>query len=209
MILNVILALEFVCVGAGLINFNALIPRSLRLIVIYLGLSLLFELLLIPLPDKTGIWIRSQYDLMFPLEFALYINLFQPKLIRLFWSASVCLAGFGVYQLVWHMNDQDSATNLFLVMSLLMLPVLLLYFWSLISRSDVVVLYKEPLFWIAVSLLFFYSGNIIVTGFYFKLNTQDKKLSHLLFYINYTLTIVRYSVFTVAFGMAGRRHDER
>ncbi|MEZ0539729.1 hypothetical protein [Fibrella arboris] len=204
-----IIALEVICVGVGVFYYTNLSPSSLRPLLIYLCLALLIDGLLEVVPDPTGIWTRGQYDLMLPAEFAIYINLFKPKPPRIFRSVAIGLFGLGLYQLTVHLQDRASSTNLYLVMCLLLLPVILLYLWSLATSDKLLTISREPLFWIAISLLFSCTGSAIVTGFYFLLSDRFKAAGKNLFYINYVLTAIRYCMFTVAFTVAGRTGDGR
>lgn len=202
-----ILLLEAVCVGVGLFYAARFKQTALKLTVAYFCVVFCIDAVLTFRPDLSGLWTRRQYILMLPIEFSVYVALLKPVPLRLFKWAAGGLFAYSFYQLAANTSANDSATRVYQLMCLLMLVVVLIYFRALLLSQEVVILRRDPLFWIATSLLLFYAGNVIITGFYFLLESRLGERAHKLFYINYALTIIRQLAFIVAFVMAGRYTD--
>ncbi|GAA4412974.1 hypothetical protein GCM10023187_40730 [Nibrella viscosa] len=152
---------------------------------------------------------------MIPLEYAIYVKLYREAGTNLFIKKKfftfsiVVLALFGVYQLVFNLNQRTAATDVFTAMGVLTLGVVLLYFWDILRSDQIIILGKDPLFWIATALLFFYTGNLFATGFYHILYSRSPDLAKKLYYLNYILNILRYIMYSIAFAIAARNQDER
>lgn len=73
------------------------------------------------------------------------------------------------------------------------------YFFELFKRKDIVVLTREPAFWIVTGLLFYYSCTFpLMSSANFVLNTSELVLNSLQSLI-LLMNVLLYSLFTIAF----------
>jgi hypothetical protein len=166
--------------------FYKKVPNGLLVPIIYCSL------------EPFGIWI---YAYIFLLGSQPHL-----KLRRIIWlGVFIVFLIFVVYQLIFQLENQASANISFIIRSILTLGIVLFYFWELIRSERIVVLSREPLFWIATSSLFYFSGNIIVTGFYHQLYAYSKELAGVLYKLNYILETVLYLLCILAFVLSARR----
>lgn len=200
----------------GIIYYRKMIPTKLRLWVWFMGLGVLVDYILLNITDENGkpyqSLVRTLYGILRPIELLVIFYIYKDKInskylitfLKVICGISIVYAA---YKLFYDVNDYSS-TSIFILCGISEIIIILLYFWSLLSSKEIITLHKEPLFWIATSLLFFYSGNIISTGFYHQINLYSKSLSQSLYKLNYILNIVQSLVFGYAFYISTLKKGE-
>lgn len=200
----------------GIIYYKKMIPTKLRLWVWFMGLGVLIDYILLTYTDGNGKpyqqLVRTLYGILRPIEllviFYFYKNKIKDKYLITFLKVICGVSIFyATYKLFYDINDYSS-TSIFIYCGISEVIIILLYFWSLLRSREIIMLQKEPLFWIATSLLFFYSGNIISTGFYHQINLYSKNLSQSLYKLNYILNIMQSLTFSYAFYMSTLKKRE-
>lgn len=119
---------------------------------------------------------------------------------------SYCI--YSVYLFTMRLIDKSSAGDSFLILSILLIILMLNYFWKLISSKEVIFLKKEPLFWIATGTLFYYTGNIVATGFFHRLYNSSKELAKVLYKLNHVLAIALYILCSIAFILSTKTNSK-
>jgi hypothetical protein len=211
---NTVSTALYISVIAGFVCYPRMKPVYLRAFVWWLFLYAIGDLtlylffkkvpngLLVPIVycslEPFGVWIYA------------YVLLFgsQPhfKLRSISWSVIfIIFLIFAAYQLIFQLENQESANASFLIKSILTLGIVLFYFWELIRSDRIVVLSREPIFWIATPSLFYFAGNIIATGFYHQIYAYSKELAGVLYRLNYILETVLYLLCILAFVLSARR----
>lgn len=194
-----------VCTIIGGLCYRQMSPVSLRLLVVFFFVQTTADLLLVYVfPIGDGHLIRVVYSFLKPMEYGVYAYLFYDRIRSersyhyALWSV-VGVMTLSMIQLFFLPDSKTVATNVILVEGLLTLVLILLYFRYILFTKTIILLWQEPLFWIAVGLLFFYSGNIVATGFYHQLRQYSVSLAKNLYLLNYTLNILDYLLTSIAF----------
>jgi hypothetical protein len=183
-------------------------PISLRVLVIFKFLQTTADLLLLYVfPIGDGQLIQVTYSIIKPLEYGVYAYLFNDRIRSVFsyryaWLSSIGVGLISAIQLLFAADSRTVATNIIILQGLLTLILVLLYFRSILFTKNIVLLWNEPLFWIATGLLFFYAGNIVATGFYHQLRQYSIPLAKNLYLLNYTLNMLNFLLTSIAFVIA-------
>jgi hypothetical protein len=82
--------------------------------------------------------------------------------------------------------------HIFNLRGCLTICILLFYFRELYKRNEIVYLKNEPMFWISLGSLFFWSGNFFLVGLISPLHKIDPRAAELLYLINPVLNIIFY-----------------
>jgi hypothetical protein len=200
----------------GIICYRKMIPTKLHLWVWLMGLGVLVDYILLNYTDENGkpyqSLVRILYGILRPIELLVVFYIFSYKIkgkylntfLKVVCGVSVFYA---TYKLFYDVNDYSS-TSIFIFCGISEIIIILFYFWSLLKSKEIITLQKEPLFWIATALLFFYAGNIISTGFYHQINLFSKSLSQSLYKLNYILNIMQSLVFGYAFYISTLKKGE-
>ena len=157
--------------------------------------------------------VQITYCLLDPFYYLTYAYVFllvhQPiNLIQRFiWVVFVFFLSFSFYQLAHQLDERSIANDSFLIKSILILLIVLYYFWTLIQSNQIIIPSKEPLFWIATGSLFFFTGNIISSGFFHELFSYSKEWARILFKLSYILEIVLYLFSILAFVISSKREN--
>lgn len=200
----------------GIIYYRKMIPTKLRLWVWFMGLGVLVDYVLLTYTDANGkpyqSLVRVLYGILRPIELLVIFYFYTDKIHGKHWNNLLkVICGISIlyaaYKLFYDRYDLSS-TSIFIFCGIAEIIIILLYFWSLLRSKEIIVLQKEPLFWIATSLLFFYSGNIISTGFYHQINSYSKSISQSLYKLNYILNIMQSLIFAYAFYISTLRKQD-
>jgi hypothetical protein len=190
--------------------FKSISSNGLRALIFFLCIQVIADLFLIYVfPIGNGHLIRVVYSILKPIEYGVYGFLFYERIRSkasyyyvLLSTTSLCLiSGFQ-----WLIDSASLAiaTNIILIEGIFVLVLVLLYFRTILLSNSVILLFEDPLFWIATGLLFFYTGNIVATGFYHQLMKISAKLAHNLYLLNYTLNLLNYLLSSIAFVIASK-----
>jgi hypothetical protein len=178
----------------GIFCFAHLKPIGLRYLLIFQIISAIAEAILIYiLPMEDGIYVRYVYCFLKPFEYLVLVILFNVDIrekskIHFYLITSIILMFiYAFYNLLFQIDSKSSANNVIVIEGAFILILVLLYFKATLQNNEVIVLSKEPLFWIATGLLFFYTGNIIATGFYHRLREYSEELAKSLYTLNFIL----------------------
>ena len=200
----------------GISCYRKMIPTKLRLWVWFMGLGVLVDYVLLTYTDENGkpyqSLVRILYGILRPIELLVIFYLYKDKISNKYLTTFlkvICVVSifYAIYKLFYDVNDYSS-TSIFIFCGISEIIIILIYFWSLLRSKEIMVLQKEPLFWIATSLLFFYSGNIISTGFYHQINSYSKSISQSLYKLNYILNILQSLIFAYAFYISTLKKGE-
>lgn len=210
---NIVSIALYVCGVAGLVCYSRMSPTYLRAFAWWVWVYALGDIALYLFFKQVpnGLLVPMVYCTLDPFGFLAYayVLLLRPRpapwLVRITLSIFVGFFIFAVYQLAFVLENQTSANTSFLLRSVLVLVVVLSYFWELIRSEQVIILSREPLFWIATPSLFYFAGNIIATGFFHQLYAHSSKLADALYLLNYILELVMYLLFTLAFILSVRK----
>ncbi|WP_461102179.1 hypothetical protein [Spirosoma koreense] len=203
------------CFLIGLFFYQRIVNPAIRWLIIYSGVALLPDLYYLIATDPEGLYMRIFYCIMFPLEYALYVNIFYPvyndssRLSLLLITSIAGILFYATLIVLTRIGERTAAQDIFWVTSIASLLLALLYFQRIIRSGQIVQLNQEPLFWIATGILFFYTGNLIATGFYHRLLVHSKTLARNLYYLNYLLNIIRYILYSIAFYVAASTEVQR
>lgn len=200
-------AASALCILTGLLRFGKL-SLQLRGLVIFLFLTLGLEELIAAFPVKiedTYTRIRCLYIFQRPFEYAVYAWAVLgagrfPKLTVYFRMTVIVFSGYSVFLFLTGNMGNSAVSITFIATGIGCIVIVLIYFSSVMTSPTPVALSRDPAFWIATALLFFFTGNIIATGFYPQLLRISDELAKSLYKsLNLSLGIVKYLLFTIAF----------
>lgn len=200
------------CALVGLVYYSRIPSRPLRYLIIFLAVNTSVDFFLTGAPlagELRTLLIRSVYVVLKPIEYGLYVAIFgycqKGKPYRtVAWASVGVLATFGLYELFFDLDNYSAATNVILVEGIFTLVLVLNYFYELLFSDEVIYITREPLFWLATALLFFYAGNVVVTGFYHRLYDYSPSIAKSMYYVNYTGSLVLCVLFGATFVLAAR-----
>lgn len=201
----------------GVFCFKSLNQHKLRYLLGFQIISSVADFFLIyVLPMQDGLFVRYFYCFLKPFEYLVYIFLFNNKIQKqgakfycLIFSFLI-LFSYSIYNIVFRIDSKSASNNVIILEGCLVLILVMFYFKDILNSKEVIILTKEPLFWIATGLLFFYSGNIIATGFYHRLREYSKDFAKSLYTLNFILGITMSMLFSIAYLVANknsRKHE--
>jgi hypothetical protein len=191
-------------------------PVKIRALIVFQVVSCVCDLFLIYLiPMNDGWYVRLFYCFLRPIEYMIYVYVligfdiaqWDGKFSRI---TSVLIVLFSIYQLVFRLHEYDLTDQLMLIEGIFTITATLIYFRNILSdraigNSHFDNLWLNPEFWVATSLLFFFTGNILITGFYHRLYIHSESFTKLLYsYTNLILGIAQSVMFTIAYAAAWR-----
>lgn len=200
-----------ICVFIGGVCLPHIKKQPYVWLICYLAIDIINYLIYELGLDPTGVILRTLYCILIPIEYFIYVKIFnlshkKESLWNTWIHASLgFLFIFALFQLIYRINTKGAATDIFWLMSLFTIILVMYYFWSLTISTEVISLKKEPLFWIASGLLFYYTSNIISTGFFHRIIKLDKILANNLYQLNAIFGIMRCTLFSVAFILQARK----
>lgn len=128
---------------------------------------------------------------------AYYFSLLREKKNRLF-----IVVGFLVFLLYYAYHFLYQIQNIFssdfsdfALEGLFICIYVILYFMELYRKDEIILLQTKSHFWIAIGNLIFFSGCMFIMGF----SSYIIKTNNKLFYINYFLNLLLYSLYIKAF----------
>lgn len=199
----------WVSVAIGIIFFRKIDTLALRFFIVFQLLGTIAEFFLIYiLPMNDGLYVRIVYCSLKPVEYLLFVYLFNYmkaiKRLKYFYlqGSVVVLFCFAIYNLTINIHSESAATNVILLGGCFTIVLVLLYFRDILKSDKVIYLLNDPLFWIATGLLFFYTGNIIATGFYHRLWAYSQGLAKSLYMLNFILNILLSLLLSIAYIVA-------
>lgn len=212
---NIVSIALYICGVVGLVCYSRMSPTYLRAFAWWIWAYALGDIALYLFFKQVpnGLLVPIIYCILDPFGFLayVYVLLLRPRpapwLVRVAVSVFAGFLVFAVYQLAFTLENQTSANTSFLLRSVLVLFVVMFYFRKLIQSEQVIILLREPLFWIATPSLFYFAGNIIATGFFHQLYAHSNKLADALYLLNYILELVMYLLFALAFILSVRKKD--
>lgn len=198
----------------GIFSFTKLKPFRLHYLLIFQIISAIAEAILIyVLPMQEGTYVRYVYCFLKPFEYTVFTYLFNPDIIRksiqnsyLIFSIIVLFI-YASYNLIFMINTKSAANNVTILEGSFTIILVLLYFKKTLKSKEIIILSKEPLFWIATGLLFFYTGNIIATGFYHRLREYSPELAKSLYSLNFILGILLSILTSFAYIVAFKKQQ--
>lgn len=195
----------------GLICLQRMVFHPLRVLAIYWAMYVLIDLNLEYFDAGDGKLIRFFYCLLYSVSLAIYVYIFNRKQSLKnysYWSQCILVIlvfMFSVFSILYNLNNETAANDVFLVQGICALYVALTYFHSILVSSKIMFLSNEPLFWVATGILFYNAGNIIASGFYHQIYSYSKNLAIALYKLNYILNIVMSVTFAISFIIATRK----
>ena len=209
-------AASVLCIFTGLLSFGKL-STQLKTLLIFLLITVVLEELLVLLartPEEEYRWIRRLYILLRPFEYVIYSSVVLPAArfpkagvyIRATALAFFC---YVAYLFLAGGANQAAVSTTFILSGIGCIAASLVYFRSVMTSQAPVSLGRDPAFWIAAALLFFYTGNIIVTGLYPQLIRLSPDLAKSLYLaFNLSLGVIRYLLFIAAFVVCRKNTPE-
>lgn len=199
----------------GIFCFNKLNLIELRYLIIFQIISAIAEAILIyVLPMKDGIYVRYVYCFIKPFEYTVFVFLFNNNILKTSRKhyylilSIIILFIYAFYNLLFKINTKSAANNVIIMEGAFMIILVLLYFKTILQSKEVIILSKQPLFWIATGLLFFYTGNIIATGFYHRLCEYSPELAKSLYTLNFILGILLSILTSFAYIIASKNNKK-
>jgi hypothetical protein len=197
----------FTCLIIGLVLYIRMRPTYLRLFLVWLSIQCSSEIILYLFYNQfpKGELVRIVYSIINFLGYIIYSYVLSRRVLmgywmrKYLWISNICYCLFSVYYLFFQLGNKNSATDIFLILAILVTILMLYYFWYIISSKDIIVLSKEPIFWIATGSLFFYTGNIVATGFFHRIAHASTELARMLYKLNHVLGVVLYILCIIAF----------
>ncbi|MCF2502708.1 hypothetical protein L0663_04920 [Dyadobacter sp. CY107] len=206
----------WISTGYGILCFSKIPYPGLRFFIIFQAISTISDLLLIyVIPMGDGVFVRVFYLFLKPIEYFSYVyalmnlNKTGVRSILLMLSVVIMLL-FSIYNLGFRLKYQGVTDNLMLIEGILSVILSLVYFGDVFYISfeedeNIKPLWSQHRFWLATSLLFFYLGNIIATGFYHRLLTYSPDFAKSLYvYMNLVLGILQSCMFALTYLIAVR-----
>jgi hypothetical protein len=139
------------------------------------------------------------------IEFMFYSWLFYKEIINynyrkiIITSAFFLLAAI-IINILFVQGLHTIHTYTFLGGSVLMVFFVFLYFYDLFLKEQAVVLKKNPMFWISIGLLFYYTGMFSFYAFLHVVSDEMKvRYGQLFMVLANIFNIILYSCFTIAF----------
>ncbi len=193
----------------GIILFGRLEPKIKPLAFCYAFMVLADIVISYIIIDKTGKLYRALYCIQKPIEYCIFVYTFDKSISKDYklylWITVILLFIFGIYQLIFNINDISAATDVILIYSVLSIILALLFFNYVLVSKIVFDPLKSSLFWVATGLLFYYCGNVFSTGFYHRIYNYSKSAAFALYYLNYILGIVQMCLFCLAYIISYRK----
>lgn len=189
----------------GLIRYRQLSPSYIRLFIPFLALTFLAEVL----PLLVNVSFQSSnhwwFNIFTVIEFLFYIYIFS-RALKSSKASKVLLMAIPVYLLIAIINmGFIQGFNKFHTISYRLGAIFLivccyLYFRQLMhEEEEEVILWRNPLFWIATGLLFFYLGFFMyMNAFDYIVYNQVEYNIQLWNIISFSLNTLLYSCFTIA-----------
>lgn len=140
------------------------------------------------------------YHILTPLLFLLLTRFFSDYLDKGKYSSSAWVLPMGFTILIIINATLGSGFYVFPSMiiglySLLGIMLSLGYFFYLLRFPKENYIERVPMFWVSSGLLIYFSGNLLV---WFGFNFYDRELYKSIYRVNYMLTVLLYSFFTIA-----------
>ncbi len=189
---------------AAIVGFST---RTIHSSSVQLQSILLVIILLVELPVKI-FNLRGPYqDLIYmiygPIEYGfmcyLYASHFKSaKVIKLVKWSALLYTLLSVVSGLYYFEYYHLSYN-FLVRSILIICLLINYVYELCLDDKIIIISKEPLFWISIGNFFFFAGTFFVMGLVAQLEDLDPKLSEQVFILNPILNIFLYLTFIIGF----------
>lgn len=203
----------FLCMIIGFICITQMKPIYLRFFITWLVILCLSEIVLFYFYDyfPKGKLVRIVYCSIYFFGYSIYSYVFYKKFNLNHWfnkyliSTIIIFLLFTLYSLFFRLEVKNSAADTFMFMSILSIILTLYYFWRIIASKETIQLSKEPLFWIATGTLFYYTGNLIATGFFHRLYSTSKEFAQMLYKLNHILAIAQFILFSIAFILSTKK----
>jgi len=202
----------------GLIVFKKISDQSLRVFIIFQVISCISDILLIyVLPMGDGKFVRIFYSVLRPFEYWVYWLVFHQngdrkgKRYLYFLASLIFIFSFSIYSLIFRLKSRSLTDDLMLIEGILTIVAVLLYFRDTLllnqhEEKEIINLWDQHQFWIATGLLFFFTGNIIASGFYHKMLVYSPDFTKILYdYMNLVLGIIQSIIFGLSYIIASRR----
>lgn len=196
--------LIFITFIAGLLRFKALQPGYLKYLVLVAFLALIAEILPVLKIIRFGGSNHWWFNIFTVAEFLLYSYLFSKAITNqklatiIRWSIPVYLV-LAIANMYFIQGFTRFHTITYRIGAIMIVVWSYLYFRQLLQSDQEIVLLKNPMFWIATGLLFFY------LGFFVYMNAFDLIVYKVIGYnvqlwrgISYSLNTLLYSCFLIA-----------
>lgn len=190
-------------VSGFILGLKTAIKKDSRffLIAVLLGITLLVESFVggLRVAGKNFVWVYHLYTpfnfILFALFFRQYFdNMVAKKLIIL---AVIFIFVFNYAVSLWMYNFNSFPGLLITVNGFLLTLICIFYFFNI---SDDIPFFKNPVVWIAMGVLLYFSGTAYFNGVYTKmLNLEQIKATSLFGLINKPLNLVLYSCINIGF----------
>ena len=198
----IVIAIAF---GISLTSFKTNFQKPLRLLSVLLGLTVVAEFIAVDgfevLPIKNNMVIYNPFML---IEFCFYAIFFK-MIIRLRWFKKmidwylILFTFFWLVNVVFIFGINAWVSYVSVVGSLFTIFFAIMYYYQILTETEVHSLTKIPEFWIATGVIIFYAGNLPYTGMLNFLIHNYKNLASQLTYVLKVLNIVMYSLFAYAY----------
>ena len=179
------------------------VPRYLKLLPIYLALTLIVEIIATWL-EETNQSNLVIYSIYYVINFSFYLFIirsvlesrFIKKVIFIF---IVLFELVAIFNIIFVQNIYTWNSFNYSIGSLLVVTFSIYYFFELFKRPKAIKLSKEPSFWICTALLFYYTCSFPLLGLNNFLTSLPDSLIRSLMDILILLNVLLYSLFTIGF----------
>lgn len=145
------------------------------------------------------------FHIYIPIEYILlciyYLTLIENKIVRLLIAGSAAI--FFLFNLLYYILDNKAffapSFSSFVVSAVLLSFWIICFFVELFQKEEKIYLLSYSAFWVNTGNLLFYAGCLFVMGLYFTLLEKDRVLAGKMLYINYTLNLILYIMYLIAF----------
>ncbi|GAB2778823.1 hypothetical protein GCM10027275_22870 [Rhabdobacter roseus] len=139
-----------------------------------------------------------------PIEYALLALYFAAtirngRVKQLIYVSILLHVVLSVLNTIFFQPIQGVNSNSFLLMAFFLVAWALFYFYEMYLLDEPWTVYRNPDFWVATGVLFFYGGSFFVMGLIELVRRYDLELARQLYIINLILNMAYYSLLIVGF----------
>lgn len=206
LILLLLILVKVLVVAAGAYYFRYLsMPYRLALLQVIAAICAeTVGLAIVKLYHQHNLWVFNIYDFIFEVWLMSIAGYMLNKKLK----RSYIISGIVLVSFIWLYGVYLDGIRVFYTPYLLAKSVLLVFVYLLvlyhIAFSRQGKLRRQPAFWLSISMILFYGGNMPYYGFFNYLNEHNPDVMSELFHvIVYTLNFIRYPMAAYALYLAG------
>lgn len=192
--MDALLTAYFVLLCAALCFYAAALPKGALFVKIILAYLLLHGITgTIAAYLVKVVHVRNNlflFHILVPLEYpllaTLYYKVFQGRLLKKAVAFSVPLfVGICIFLSLFVQDIRTNNSYASILESILMIVWTLCFFRELMLLQQVTLLYRYPMFWISVGLLFYFTGSLLIEGPLNYLMARSMQLALRVYQIEY------------------------